>query len=74
MAKESQHKLLDALKAHIADLKEELDRASGHNQAVLEQRLAAAREVLTCLSTSLEAGDLRTALLNELVDSQSRLG
>jgi hypothetical protein len=53
MAKESQHKLFDALKAHIANLEAERNRAFGQNQAVLEQRLEAAVKVLEWLSTRL---------------------
>jgi hypothetical protein len=54
MAKEAQCKLFEALKAHIAQLEAERDRASGHNQAVLAHRLEAAARVSKWLSTRLE--------------------
>lgn len=53
MAKEAQTTLFQALKEHIADLEGERNRASGHNQAVLEQRLEAAVKVFEWLSTRL---------------------
>jgi hypothetical protein len=61
MAKESQYKLLEALKAHISDLEAERDRASGRKEAVLEQRLKAAGKALDWLSTRIEASNLKTA-------------
>jgi hypothetical protein len=56
MAKEAQYKLFEALKAHIAKLEAERDRdrASGHNQAILDQRLEAAARASEWLSTRLE--------------------
>jgi hypothetical protein len=54
MAKEAQDKLFEALKAHMAQLEAERDRASGPNQAVLERRLDAAARVAEWLSTRLE--------------------
>jgi hypothetical protein len=54
VAKEAQDKLFEALKAHIAQLEAERDRASGHNQAVLDRRLEAAARVSEWLSTRLE--------------------
>jgi hypothetical protein len=51
MAVEAQSKLFEALKAQIAKLETERDRALGHNQAVLDQRLEAAVKVLEWLST-----------------------
>jgi hypothetical protein len=46
MATDTQHSLLEALKAHTTKLEAERDGASGPTQAVLEQRLEAARRLL----------------------------
>jgi hypothetical protein len=54
MVKEAQTELLESLKAHIARLEAERDRASGPPQAVLNQRLEAAARVFAWLSTTLE--------------------
>jgi hypothetical protein len=51
MVVEAQSKLFEALKAHIAKLEDERDRALGRNQAILDQRLEAAAKVLEWLST-----------------------
>jgi hypothetical protein len=51
MAVEAQSKLFEALKAQIAKLEAERDRALGHNQAALDQRFEAAVRVLEWLST-----------------------
>jgi hypothetical protein len=56
MAKESQYRLLEALKDHIASLEAERGRASGQTQGVLDRRLEAATSVLDWLSTRLELG------------------
>jgi hypothetical protein len=44
MVKESQQKLLEALKAHISDLEAERDRASGHSEAMFDRRLEELRK------------------------------
>jgi hypothetical protein len=56
MAKESQYRLLEAIKAHIASLEAERERASGHSRAILDQRLEAAGRVLGWLSTRPDIG------------------
>jgi hypothetical protein len=56
MAKEAQHKLFEALKAHIADLEAERDRTPWYSQTVLDRRLEAAFRTLEWLSTRLEPG------------------
>ena len=61
MAKEEQYKLFEALKAHVADLEAERDRAFGQNQGVLDRRLETAVRVLEWLSTTLELGSSNTA-------------
>jgi hypothetical protein len=55
MVKESQYKLLEALKAHISDLEAERDRAFEHDKAILDRRLEAATDGLDWLSTRLES-------------------
>jgi hypothetical protein len=54
MVKEAQTELLESLKAHIARLETERDRASGLHQEILNQRLEAATRVFAWLSTRLE--------------------
>jgi hypothetical protein len=61
MVKEAQYKLFEALKAHVADLEAERDRAFGQNQAVIDRRLEAAARVLEWLSTTLEFDASNTA-------------
>jgi hypothetical protein len=56
MVKEAQSKLFEALKAHVASLEAERNRASGQNQAVLDRRLEAGVRVLEWLSTRLDTG------------------
>jgi hypothetical protein len=55
MATDTQHQLFEALKAYTATLEAERDGASGTRQAVLDQRLEAARRLLELLSTTLES-------------------
>jgi hypothetical protein len=54
VAKEAQYMLFEALKAHIASLESERDRAVRKDEAVLDRRLAAATSVLDWLSTRIE--------------------
>jgi hypothetical protein len=54
MATDAQHRLFEALKAHTLQLETERDAAPEHTQAVLDQRLEAARRLLEWLSTTLE--------------------
>jgi hypothetical protein len=56
MATETDTLLLEALEAYTATLETERDGASGTRQAVLDQRLEAARRLLELLSTTLESG------------------
>jgi hypothetical protein len=60
MSKESQYKLLEALKAHMSNLEDERHRASGHKEA-LDRRLEAGRQVLEWLSTRLTDDQYQSA-------------
>jgi hypothetical protein len=55
MATETDTSLLEALKAYTTTLETERDGATGPRQAVLDQRLEAARRLLEWLSTTLES-------------------
>jgi hypothetical protein len=55
MAKETDSILLEALESYTTTLQTERDGAEGTRQAVLDQRLEAARRLLEWLSTTVKS-------------------
>jgi hypothetical protein len=68
MATETDTLLLEALESYTTILENERDGASGTRQAVLDQRLEAARRLLEWLSTTLksESGAPSSVGVNEI--------